>query len=70
MLRSERLAREGKIEVNVGSFEIAKLTTISEVRQMKLRYICTDFECRYNGSDANANIYEDEEGNLYATVND
>lgn len=72
MKRSERLAKEGKIEVNCGSFEIATVITAEEMcrRASMLRYLCTDFEALYDGREVEADIYEDEwnAGELFAVI--
>ena len=71
MKRSERLAREGKIEVYIGSCEIAKVITANEMSAQahKLRYIGTDYEALYDGREVSANVYEDEQANeLFATI--
>lgn len=71
MKRSERLAREGKIEVYIGSCEIAKVITDKEMSAMaqRLRYIGTDFEALYDGREVVANVYEDEQADeLFATI--
>lgn len=71
MKRSERLAREGKIEVYIGSYEIAKVITDKEMSAMaqRLRYIGTDFEALYDGREVVANVYEDEQADeLFATI--
>lgn len=70
MKRSERLAKEGKIEVNIGNVAIAKVITAEQMsrRAKTLRYIGTDYEALYNGSEVWANVYEDENGELFATI--
>ena len=72
MKRSERLALEGKIEVNCGSFEIATVISKAELhrRASDLRYIGTDFEALYDGREVDADIYEDEwnDGGLFAVI--
>ena len=70
MKRSEVLAKEGKIEVYVGSLEIALVISKDQMskRASKLRYIGTDYEASYNGNQVWANVYEDVEGNLFATI--
>ena len=71
MTRSERLAREGKIEVYIGSFETAKVISFEEL-QIKdlLRYIGTDYEARYDGREVQADVYDDEWNDvLYAVIN-
>ena len=67
MKRSERLAKEGKVEVYIGSLEMAKV--IKNCNAIKnLRYIATDFDCLYDGKEANADVYEDDNRNLYAVI--
>ena len=67
MTRSERLAQEGIVEVYIGSLE--KANVIEHCNAVKnLRYIGTDFNCLYDGKEVNANVYEDEDGNLYAVI--
>lgn len=67
MTRSERLAREGKISVNVGNFEIA--TVIPDCNAVSnLRYIGTDFDALYNNCEVSADVYEDSNGKLFATI--
>lgn len=71
MKRSERLAREGKIEVYIGSLEIAKVITDKQMsaRAQTLRYICTDFGTLYDGREVSANVYEDTQTDeLFATI--
>ena len=70
MKRSERLALEGKIEVDVGTFEIAQVVTLDDLnkKHRDARYIGTDITALYNGADATADVYEDDDGNLYAVV--
>ena len=60
MKRSERLAREGKIEVYIGSFEIATIIQPNELQNRPFRYIGTDDSCFYNAQEASADVYEDE----------
>lgn len=68
MTRSERLAKDGVVEVYVGSFE--KASVIEHCNAVKnLRYIGTDFNCLYDGKEADADVYEDEDGKLYAVIN-
>ena len=67
MSRSQRLAKEGLVEVYIGSLEKAKV--ISGECLKGLYYISSDFECRYDGSDVVANVYENEEGELLAVIN-
>lgn len=67
MTRSERLAREGKISVDVGTFETA--TIIPDCNAVdNLRYLGTDFNALYNKCEVSADVYEDSNGKLYATI--
>ena len=67
MTRSEQLAREGKIDVDVGSFEIA--TVIPDCNAIdNLRYIVTDFDALYNNCVVTADVYEDSNGKLFAII--
>ena len=67
MTRSERLAKDGKIEVDVGTFELA--TVIPDCNAFEnLRYIGTDFEALYNNCKVSADVYEDSDGKLFATI--
>lgn len=68
MTRSERLAREGKVEVQyLGGFELAEVVKLSSIRGA--RYVCTDFDCRYDGKDVQADIYESRDGErLFAII--
>ena len=70
MTRSERLAREGKIEVYIGSLETAKVISFEELQcKDLLRYIGTDYEARYDGRKVQADVYDDEWNNvLYAVI--
>ena len=70
MTRSERLAKDGKIEVYCGSLETAKLLTDGEFSRIAnvLRYIGTDDDAKCAGRDVSANIYENEDGALYAVI--
>lgn len=70
MTRSERLAKEGKIEVHCGTLEVAKLLTDGEFAKIanSLRYIGTDDDAKFAGRDVSANIYENEDGALYAVI--
>ena len=70
MTRSERLAKEGKIEAYIGNFVIAKVITSTELssRASELEYISSDFEARYNGKEVTANVYEDNNGSYFATL--
>ena len=71
MKRSERLAREGQIEVYVGSFETAKVISFEELQcKDLLRYIGTDFEALYDGREVRADVYEDEWNDLLFAVID
>ena len=60
MKRSERLAREGKVEVYIGSFEIATVMHPNELQNRPFRYLGTDDECLYDGKEVSADVYEDE----------
>lgn len=67
MTRSERLAREGNISVDIGTFEIA--TVIPDCNAIdNLRYIGTDFEALYNNCEVSADVYEDSDGKLFAVI--
>ena len=67
MTRSERLAKDGKIEVDIGTFEIA--TVIPDYNAVEnLRYLGTDFNAVYNNCNVSANVYKDSNGNLFATI--
>ncbi len=68
MTRSERLAKEGKVSVDVGSIEIASVIPHCNA-QKNIRYIGTDFGCMYDGREVDADVYEDIEGILYAVIN-
>lgn len=68
MTRSERLAKEGKVGVYVGSAEIATVIKNYNAKR-NIRYIGTDFECLYDGREVQADVYEDEDGKLYAVIN-
>ena len=71
MKRSERLAREGKIEVYIGSVETATVITAEQMsRQARyLRYLCTDYEALYDGREVSADVYEEKySGELFAVV--
>ena len=67
MTRSERLAREGKIEVDIGTFELA--TVIPDCNAFdNLRYLGTDFNALYSKCEVSADVYEDSNGKLYAII--
>ena len=67
MTRSERFAKDGKIEVDIGAFEIA--TVIPDCNAVDdLRYLGTDFNALYNGCGVAADVYEDSNGKLFATI--
>lgn len=70
MKRSERLAREGKIEVNIGNFVLAQVITPETMSKGAhgLRYIGTDYAALYDGLEVWANIYENDDGALFATI--
>ena len=60
MKRSERLAQQGQVEVYIGSFEIATVIQPHELQNRPMRYLCTDYDCLYNGQEAEADVYDDE----------
>ena len=65
--RSEQLAKDGKIEVDIGTFEIA--TVIPDCNAVdNLRYLGTVFNALYNNCKVSANVYEDNDGKLFATI--
>lgn len=67
MTRSEQLANDGKIEIVIGTFEIA--TIIPDFNAVdNLRYIGTDFNAVYNNCKVSVNVYKDKDGNLFATI--
>ena len=67
MTRSERLAKDGKIEVDIGTFEIA--TIIPDCNAVdNLRYLGTDFNALYNGCEVLSDVYEDNGSNLFAVI--
>ena len=71
MTRSERIAREGLIEVYAGEIITARVITPDEMSKnaARLRYIGTDYESHYNGREVLANIYEERDnGAHYATI--
>jgi hypothetical protein len=70
MKRSERLAKEGKIEVDIGEFAIAKVITAEQMsaNARKLRYIGTDYNALFDGREVSANIYENDGGELFAVI--
>ena len=68
MTRSERLAKEGKVEVYIGNLETASVIKHCNEKR-NIRYIGTDFECLYNGKEVSADVYENEDGELYAVIN-
>ena len=67
MTRSERLAEGGKIEVDVGTFGIAAVIPDCNTFD-NLRYLGTDFNALYNGCEVTADVYEDSNGKLFATI--
>lgn len=72
MTRSERLAKEGKVEIYIGSLETA--TVIDNCNAKKnLRYIATDYNCLYDGKEVSADVYEsnnlEDLGEWYAVIN-
>ena len=67
MTRSERLAKDGKIEVDIGTFEIA--TVIPDCNAVEnLRYLGTDFSALYSRCEVYADVYEDSNGKLFAVI--
>lgn len=68
MTRSERLAQLGKVTVDIGCFEDATVIKSCWERS-DIRYIGTDFECLYDGREVSADVYESEDGELYAVIN-
>lgn len=60
MTRSERLAKQNQIEVYIGSFEIANVIKPNELQKRPMRYLCSDFDCLFNGHEVTADIYDDE----------
>ena len=67
MTRSERLAKDGKIEVDIGAFDIA--TVIPDCNAVdNLRYLGTDFNALYNGCEVSADVYADSNGKLFAII--
>ena len=67
MTRSERLAKDGKIEVDIGTLEIATANPHCNAGD-DLRYLGTDFNALYNGCEVSANVYEDSNGKLFAII--
>ena len=67
MTRSERLAIDGKISVNIGILGIASVIPDCNALE-NLRYIGTDFEALYNNCEVYADVYEDDNGKLFATI--
>lgn len=67
MTRSERLAKDGKISVKLGNFEIANVIPDCNAVD-NLRYIGTAFGALYNNCEVNADIYEDSNGKLFAII--
>ena len=67
MTRSERLAKDGKIDVYISILEIA--TIIPDCNAVdSLRYLGTDFNALYNNCEVSADVYEDNNGKLYAII--
>ena len=67
MTKSERLAKEGKISVYIGSVELA--TVIKNCNAMKnLRYIGTDYDAIYDSKNVCADVYENTDGELFAVL--
>ena len=67
MTKSERLAKDGKIEVDIGTFEIATVIPYRNAID-NLRCIGTDFNALYNNCEVTADVYEDENGKLFAVI--
>lgn len=67
MTRSERLAKEGKISVYIGTVETA--TVIPNCNAVKnLRYVGTDYDAIFDGKDTCADVYEDTDGEFFAVL--
>lgn len=69
MTRSERLAQEGKVDVNIGTLEIASVIKDHSELPDDARYIGTDYECIYDGKIVWADVYMDNDNKLYAYIN-
>ena len=70
MTRSERLAKEGKMIVDIGEFATAKVITAEQMsaNARKLRYIGTDYAALFDGREVSANIYENNDGDIFAVI--
>ena len=68
MTRSERLAKEGKIGVYIGTTAIATVLTNCNAAK-NLRYIGTDFDAIFDGKGTCADVYENTDGELFAVLN-
>jgi hypothetical protein len=69
--RSERLAKENKIDVAFfGGCETAQIITGSELSKnaKNYRYIGTDRHAFFDGRTVWANVYENEDGEVFATI--
>ena len=69
--RSERLAAENKIDVNfLGGCETAKIITGAELSKnaKNYRYIGTDRRSLFDGCAVWANVYENDDGAIFATI--
>lgn len=69
--RSERLAAENKIDVDfLGGCETAQIITGAELSKnaKNYRYIGTDRRALFDGRAVWANVYEDESGAVFATI--
>ena len=69
--RSERLAAENKIEVDfLGGSETAQIITGAELSKnaKNYRYLGTDRRALFDGFAVWANVYEDEDGAVFATI--
>ncbi len=69
--RSERLAAENKIDVYfLGGETTAQIITAQELNKntAQYRYICTDHGALYDGREVWANIYENDDGAIFATI--
>jgi hypothetical protein len=69
--RSERLATENKIDVDfLGGCETAQIITGAELSKnaKKYRYIGTDRRALFDGHTVWANVYENDDGEIFATI--
>lgn len=69
--RSERLAAENKIDVDfLGGCETAQIITGAELSKnaKNYRYIGTDRRALFDGRAVWANVYENEDGAIFATI--